>query len=209
LANRLGISSATVKTWLGLTEAPKEIQKMIAPAQVERRGTPEGKIDYTTAATIMRRIPEPERQVELSQKLASEGMSQKLARQVIEEASKSPEKKIEEILTQIKEEPQELVFEPNDMEPVLKGAKTQISSPSTPDPKIKTGVIVQASVYVPHFADLRIVSVERKRLRYFDEEDVKREGYSSLAEFKRAWKKKHGEFNDDELVHIIHFEKIE
>jgi ParB family chromosome partitioning protein len=209
LANRLGISSATVKTWLGLTEAPKEIQKMIAPAQVERRGTPEGKIDYTTAATIMRRIPEPERQVELSQKLASEGMSQKLARRVIDEASKSPEKKIEEILTQIKEEPQELVFEPNDMEPVLKGAKTQISSPSTPDPKIKTGVTVQASVYVPHFADLRIVSVERKRLRYFDEEDVKREGYSSLAEFKRAWKKKHGEFNDDELVHIIHFEKIE
>ena len=209
LANRLGVSSATVKTWLGLTEAPKEIQRMVAPAQVERRGTPEGKIDYTTATTIMRRIPEPERQVELSQKLASEGMSQKLARRVIEEAAKSPEKKIEEILTAIKEEPQELVFEPNDMELVLKGAKTQTSSKSPPDPKIKTGVTVQASVYVPHFAELRVVSVERKRLRYFDEEDAKREGYSSLTEFKRAWKKKHSVFDEDELVHIIHFEKIE
>jgi hypothetical protein len=61
---------------------------------------------------------------------------------------------------------------------------------------------------VPHFADLRIVSVERKRLRYFDEEDAKREGYSSLAEFKRAYKKKHGELNGDELMHIIHFENI-
>jgi ParB family chromosome partitioning protein len=209
LANRLGVSSATVKTWLGLTEAPKEIQRMVAPAQVERRGTPEGKIDYTTATTIVRRIPEPERQVELSQKLASEGMSQKLARRVIEEAAKSPEKKIEEILTAIKEEPQELIFEPSDMESVLKGAKTQISSSSAPDQKIKTGATVQASVYVPHFADLRVVSVERKRLRYFDEEDAKREGYLSLAEFKRAWKKKHGGFNDDELVHIIHFEKME
>jgi hypothetical protein len=205
----LGVSSGTVKTWLGLTEAPKEIQRMVAPAQVERRGTPEGKIDYTTATTIMRRIPEPEKQIEISQKLASEGMSQKLARRVIEEAAKSPEKKIEEILTAIKEEPQELVFEPNDMDPILKGTKTQISSPHAPDPKIKTGVNVQASVYVPHFADLRIVSVERKRLRYFDEEDAKREGCSSLAEFKRAWKKKHGEFNGDELVHIIHFEHIE
>jgi ParB family chromosome partitioning protein len=209
LANRLEVSPATIKTWLGLTEAPKEIQKMVAPVQVERRGIPEGKIDYTTATTIIRQIPEPHRQVELSQKLASEGMSQKLARRVIEEASKSPEKKIEEILAAVKEEPQELFFEPNDMEPVLKGAKAQISSPSAPDAKIKTGVTVRASVYMPHFADLRVVSVERKRLRYFDGEDARREGYSSLAEFKRAWKKKYGEFKENELVHIIHFEKIQ
>lgn len=209
LANRLGLSPATVKTWIALTAAPKEIQKMVAPVQVERKGTPEGKIDYTTATTIMRRIPEPEKQAELAQKLASEGMSQKLARRVIEEAAKSPEKKIEEILMEIKEEPYELPFEPNDMEPVLKGAKTQMISRSPPSPKIKTGSTVHASVYVPHFADLRIVSIERKRLRYFDEEDAKREGYASLAEFKRAWNKKHGEFDEDELVHIIHFQRIE
>jgi len=206
LANRLSVSSATVKTWLSLTEAPKEIQKMVAPAQVERKGTPEGKIDYTTATTIMRRIHEPERQVELSEKLASEGISQKLARRVIEEAAKSPERKIEEILTEIKAEPNELTFEPNDMEPILAGAKTQISSRSAPSSRIKTGETVHASVYVPHFADLRIISVERKRLRYFDEEDAKREGHSNLAEFKRAWKKKHREWNDDELVHIIRFQ---
>jgi len=209
LANRLGLSAATLKTWLALTEAPKEIQKMVAPAQVERRGTPEGKIDYTTATTIVRRIAEPERQVELSEKLASEGMSQKLARRVIEEAAKSPEKKIEEILTEIKAEPFELTFEPNDVEPILMGAKTQMTSRSPPSPKMKTGDTVQASVYVPHFADLRIVSIERKRLRYFDQDDAKREGYTSLAEFKRTWKKKHGEWNDDELVHIVHFQRVE
>jgi ParB/RepB/Spo0J family partition protein len=209
LAQRLSLSSATVKTWLALTEAPKEIQKIVAPAQVERRGTPEGKIDYTTATTIMRRIPEPERQVELSEKLASEGMSQKLARRVIEEAVKSPEKKIEEILTEIKAEPYELAFEPNDVEPILNGMKTQLASRTLPSSRIKTGDTVHASVYVPHFADLRIVSIERKRLRYFDEEDAKREGYSSLTEFKRAWKKKHGEWDNDELLHIVHFQKIE
>jgi len=209
LANRLGLSPATVKTWIALTEAPKEIQKMVAPVQVERKGTPEGKIDYTTATAIIRRIPEPEKQAELAQKLASEGMSQKLARRVVEEAAKSPEKKIEEILMEIKEEPYELTFEPNDMEPVLRGAKTQMISRSPPSPKIKTGSTVHASVYVPHFADLRIVSIERKRLRYFDEDDAKMEGYANLAEFKRAWKKKHGEFDEDELVHIIHFQRIE
>ncbi len=181
LAKRLGLSPSTVKTWLELTKAPKEIQRMVAPARVERRGTPEGKIDYTTATTIMRRIPEPERQVELGQKLASEGMSQKLARRVIDEAAKSPGKKVEEILMQIKEEPYELTFEPNDMNPILKGTKTQTVSRNAPDPKIKTGATVTASIYVPHFADLCIVSIERKRLRYFDEEDAKREGYSGLA----------------------------
>ncbi len=209
LAKRLGLSPATVKTWLQLTQAPKQIQKMVAPAQVERRGTPEGKIDYTTARTIMRRIPEPERQVELGEKLASEGMSQKLARRVIEEAAKAPERKVEDILQEIQAEPSELFFEPSEMEPVVKGAKTQTVSRSAPDPKIKTGATVHASVYVPRFASLRIVSVERKRLRFFDADDAKKEGYSSLAEFRRAWKNRYGKWDDDELVHTISFQKIE
>jgi hypothetical protein len=181
---------------------------MVAPAQIERRGTPEGKIDYTTARTIMRRIPEPERQVELGEKLASEGMSQKLARRVIEEAAKAPERKVEDILQEIQAEPPELFFEPGDMEPVAKGAKTQMVSRNAPDPKIKAGATVHASVYVPRFASLRIVSVERKRLRFFDGDDAKREGYPSLAEFKRAWKTRYGEWNDNELVHITSFQKV-
>jgi len=208
LAKRLGLSPTTVKTWLGLTKAPEEIQRIVAPAQVERRGTQEGKIDYTTATTIMRRITEPERQVELGQRLASEGMSQKLARRVIDEIAKSPKKKVEDILMEIKEEPPELIFEPDDMEPILRGAKTQLTSRSAFDHKIKVGADVQASVYAPHFADLRIVSMERKRLKYYDEEDAKREGYTSLPEFKRAWKKRRGEFDDNELVHVIRFQKV-
>jgi len=207
LAKRLSLSSATVKTWLQLTKAPAEIQSMVAPAQVERRGTPEGKIDYTTARTIMRRIPEAERQVELGEKLASEGLSQKLARRVIEEAAKSPEREVGEILAEVKAEPSELFFEPADLEPVVKGGKTQITSRSAPDSRIKNGAMVHASIYVPRFADLQVVSVERKRLRFFDAEDAKREGYSSLAEFKRAWKNKHGEWDDKELVHIVSFRK--
>jgi len=209
LSKRLGLSSATVKTWMQLTKAPREIQSMVAPAKVERRGTPEGKIDYTTARTIMRRIPETERQVELGEKLASEGLSQKLARRVIEEAAKSPERKVEEILTEIKAEPSELFFEPADVEPIVKGDKTQATSRNAPDPRIKTGATVHASIYMPHFADLQIVSVERKRLRFFDIEDARREGYSSLAEFKKAWKSKHGEWDADELVHIISFRKAQ
>ncbi len=207
LAQRLGLSSSTVKTWLQLTGAPKEIQSMVAPAQVERKGTPEGKIDYTTARTIIRQIPETERQIELGERLASEGLSQKLARKVIEEAAKAPERKVEDILAEVKAEPSELFFEHADLEPVVKGGKTQITSRSAPDPRIKAGTMVQASIYVPRFADLQIVSVERKRLKFFDAEDARREGYSSVSEFKRAWKNKYGEWDDNELVHIISFRK--
>ena len=109
---------------------------------------------------------------------------------------------------EIKEEPPELIFEPNDMEPISTGAKSQLASRSAFDHKIKVGADVQASVYAPHFADLRIVSMERKRLKYYDEEDAKREGYTSLPEFKRAWKKRRGEFDDNELVHVIRFQKV-
>ena len=209
VAKRLGLSPATVKTWLQLTAAPKEIQSMVAPAQVERRGTPEGKIDYTTARTILRRIPGKERQIELGEMLASEGLSQKLARRVIEEAAKAPEREVEDILTQIRVEPAELFFEPKEMTAITEGMKTQTVSRSAPDPGVKAGETVHASVYVPRFASLRIVSVERKRLRFFDAEDAKKEGYASLAEFKRAWKNKYGKWDDDELVHIVNFEKVE
>lgn len=208
LANRLGLSGSTVKTWINLTEAPKEIQRMVAPSQVERKGTPEGKIDYTTATTIVRKIPEPERQVELGEKLASSGMSQRLARRVIEEAAKFPEKKLEEVLKEIREEPYELMFEPTDIQPILQGEKIQTVSRTAPNQKVKAGATVQASVYMPHFADLRIESIERKKLRYFDEEDAKKEGYNSLTEFKRTWKKKHGEWNEDELAYVVHFQRI-
>jgi ParB family chromosome partitioning protein len=209
VAKRLGLSPATVRTWLQLTAAPKEIQSMVAPAQVERRGTPEGKIDYTTARTILRRIPEKERQIELGERLASEGLSQKLARRVIEEAAKAPEREVEDILTQIRAEPAELFFEPQEMDPITKGMKTQTVSRTALDSSVKAGETVHASVYVPRFASLRIVSVERKRLRFFDAEDAKKEGYASLAEFKRAWKNKYGKWDDDELVHIVNFEKVE
>jgi hypothetical protein len=55
---------------------------------------------------------------------------------------------------------------------------------------------------------LRITSVERKRLKYFDEQDAQREGGYTLAEFKRLWRKLNGEWDENQFVHVVHFEKL-
>jgi len=91
---------------------------------------------------------------------------------------------------------------------LLDGAKTQTSRIGLPDAKIKAGVIVHATVLEPHIADLRIMSIERKKLRYFDEQDAMREGGYTLEEFRRKWRKMHGEWDENQLVYVIHFEKI-
>jgi hypothetical protein len=50
--------------------------------------------------------------------------------------------------------------------------------------------------------------VERKRLKYFDKEDARREGGYSLEEFRKMWIENHGEWDEDQLVYIIRFEKV-
>ena len=67
---------------------------------------------------------------------------------------------------------------------------------------------MRAAIYEPHVADLRITSIERKRLKYFNEEDAKREGGYTLKEFKHKWKETHGEWDENQLVYVIHFEKV-
>jgi hypothetical protein len=44
-------------------------------------------------------------------------------------------------------------------------------------------------------------------LRYFDEEDAEREGGYTLEEFRKKWKKSHGDWDESQLVYVIHFEK--
>jgi hypothetical protein len=114
---------------------------------------------------------------------------------------------MQEVIKEVAEMPYELSFRLENVQPILSGVKTQVTKKGIPDSKIKTRATVHAAVWEPHFADLRIVSVERKRLKYFTEEDAKAEGGCTLEEFKKTWKKQHGEWNENELVYTIHFQK--
>jgi ParB family chromosome partitioning protein len=207
LAKKIGVSGDTVSLWLRTVEVvPKEAQKYVAPATVSGQ-VPEGKIDFLTAVKVGRSVEEPEKRLEIIRTLAEKRLPAKDRDQVIKKIAREPEKPIEEAIKEVADAPYELQLTAEDKKPILDGAKTQISRISIPDPKLKTGTVVHATIWEPHVADLRIISIERKRLKYFDEEDAKREGGYTLEKFKKMWKETHGEWDENQLVYVIHFEK--
>jgi ParB family chromosome partitioning protein len=208
IAEKIGVSRDAVSLWLQSVEVvPKEVQTLVAPSSISGH-VPEGKIDYATAVRAGRKIREPERQVEVIKKLAEQRLPIRERTQIIERMAREPEKSIEEVIQEVVESPHDLLFNGIDRRPILEGKKTQTSRITIPDPKIKAGAVVHASISEPHFAELKITSIERKRLRYFNEEDAAHEGGYTLKEFKKIWRETYGDWNEDQLVYIIHFERI-
>lgn len=207
VGKKVGVSADTVGNWLKLTEAPSEIQRMVAP--VDKAGVPRelGKLDYSTALSITRQIQKPERQVEVAREIANRPIHGRRAREIVGKAAAEPEKPVEEIMKEAIEEPLEFNFMAEDKDPILKGSKTQITRVNPLDSRIKAGSVVRATVMEPNFASLRVVSIERKRLKYFTEDDAKAEGGYTLDQFRRAWRHRHGEWSENLLVYVMRFEK--
>jgi ParB family chromosome partitioning protein len=208
LAKKIGVSADAVSLWLRTVEVvPLEAQKYVAPSTVSGH-VPEGKIDYLTAVRVGRSVEQPEKRVEVIRQLAEKRLPVKERSQVIKQVVREPEKPIEKVIEEVEEAPIEMQFAAFDKKPLLEGTKTQTSRTSIPDPKIKAGTVVHAAIWEPRVAELRITSVERKKLKYFDKEDAKREGGYNLEEFKKIWKETHGEWEEDQLVYMIRFEKV-
>lgn len=209
IAEKIGMSPETVSTWLRTVEVvPEEAQHYIAPASISGE-VPEGKIDYQTAVKVGRSIQEPEKRVEVIKKLAEKRLPLKDRSQVIERVVLEPEKSVDEVIEEVARSPFTLHFTAEDKRSIIDGRKTQTSTPEAPDPKVKVGATVHAAIWEPHIAELRITSVERKKLRYFNEEDAAREGGYTLAQFKKKWKETNGQWDENQLVYAIRFEKTE
>jgi hypothetical protein len=208
MAKRIGIGSNAVSLWLRSVEVvPQEAQKYVAPSTISGQ-VPEGKIDYQTAVKVGRSVEEPDKKVEVIKKLVEKRLPTKERDEVIKKLAREPDKPIEEVIKEVTEAPCELEFLAEDKKPLLDGTKTQTSRADMPNSKIKAGTMVHAVIWEPHVIDLRIKSIERKRLRYFDDDDAKREGGFTLDEFKRRWRKTHGEWDENQLVYVIHFESV-
>jgi len=208
IAEKIGVSTDTVNNWLKLTTAPSEILKLITP--LDKTGVPRelGKLDYSTALTITRKIEEPARQVEVAKEIATKPIHGRKAREVVAKAAKEPERAIEDIVAETLDEPYELLFRATDKEPILDGVKTQTTGVMAPDSRVRADSVVFATVMEPRFAELRVTSVERKRLKYFTEEDAQAEGGYTLEQFKENWERKHGEWDEQQLVYITRFERV-
>jgi len=207
VAEKIGVSPEAVSTWLRTTEVvPEEAQNYVAPSTISGE-VPEGKIDYQTAVRVGRSIREPEKRVEVIKKLAEKRLPVKDRTQVIERLVLEPEMSVDEAIEEVSEQPYVLHFPAEDKERIVDGTKTQTSMTEVPDQKLKVGAQVHAAIWEPRIADLHITSVERKKLRYFNEEDAKRDGGCTLAQFKKRWKETNGQWDDDQLVYIIRFER--
>jgi ParB family chromosome partitioning protein len=208
LAQKIGISAETINNWIRLTTAPPAIQDMIAPT--EKAGVPRelGKLDYTTALSIARRIPEPERQVEIAKEIAERPVHGRMARKAVALAAEEPDKPAQEVVSEIIQAPYELIFTAGDKERILKGRQTQTTRPTLPDSSLRVGGKAYATVVEHRFADLQIASIQRKRLKFYDEKDAAAEGGYTLAGFKEVWIEKHGEWNENQLVYLISFQRV-
>jgi len=212
LAKRIGVEPPTVRTWMRTLNMPEELQEMVAPRETQR--VPEGKIDFRTALEITQRIREPERQVEVAERLASEPLPRQVRDEVIRRAASEGRPQADgrqsevrqdlgEIVQEVTRETRPIVaFSHRHYKAILEGTKTQTTR-RRPDSQIEQGSIVRAAV--SHFADLEIMGLERKRLGEFTEADARREGDYTLPEFKDYWRRAYGEWNPDEVVHLIRF----
>ena len=208
LAERVGVSPGSISNWLKLTEAPEEIQRLVTSP--EKAGVPRdlGKLDYSTAVTITRQIEDEDRQIEAAKEIAASPVHGRRARKVVEMAADDQDMSVREIISEVVDEPCELYFSCRNRDGVLEGKRTQITQLDAPDRRISTGAVVHATVREPGFADLMVTSLERKRLKHFTEEDALAEGGYSLAEFKELWKAKYGDWDENQLVHVIRFRKV-
>ncbi|MBS7623562.1 ParB/RepB/Spo0J family partition protein [Candidatus Bathyarchaeota archaeon] len=209
VGKHVGLSALTIRDWLKLVTAmPRKVQRMVAPETASRR-VPEGKIEYTTAVRIARKIKEPHKQLKVAETLLRRGIRGAKARSIVTEVAKRPEKPIEEIVKEVIEKPASIPFRLNAVEPILNQAKTQICLRGL-DSRIRRDSIVHADLYEPKFAELKVKEVLRKRLGDFTEEDVKREGGLTMEQFKRQWEEMYGEgsWDNDERVDIVRFEVV-
>jgi len=209
LARKVGVSVDAISLWLRATDViPREAQEFVAPSTASRQ-IPEGKIDYLTAVRVGRSVKQRGKRVELIKKLAEKRFPSKERIQIVKKIAEEPDRSIEEVIDEVIETPYEMQFTAEDKKALLEGTKTQITSISMPNPKVKTGAIVQATIREPNVTSLLITSVERKRLKYFGEDDAKREGGHTLRQFKKTWIKAHGEWDESQLIYVVRFEKTE
>lgn len=100
-----------------------------------------------------------------------------------------------------------LPFRANHIDLIRAGVKVQTSR-QRPPVELKAGDVVDAVLWNPNAAKLKVVSVEKKRLGDFTEDDAQREGGYTLEEFKDVWIKINGKWNDNQTVTVIQFEKV-
>ena len=101
-----------------------------------------------------------------------------------------------------------LLFKPEHVGLILSGRKTQTRRVWKKS-RAKVGAVHKAktALFSPdHFALIRITGLRRERLGDITLEDVRREGYDTLEEFKEVWIRINKSWNQELEVYVVSFE---
>lgn len=93
---------------------------------------------------------------------------------------------------------------------ILEGTKTQTRRPSwEAGPDVGDFVTLRScSSRDRPYGMLEILDVRLQRLRDLTQEDVEREGFRSIGEFRKAWGKIYGETDERETVVVYEFRLV-
>jgi ParB-like chromosome segregation protein Spo0J/uncharacterized protein YqfB (UPF0267 family) len=207
LAQALGFSDRRIAQWIELyqtsCEAASHLKERIAKFEPKKKE--KKTIAPSTFQEIMRsKVLEPEEKEEVIIRAADLNLPRSRVRRILKLI---PEHGIEgafEIVCPI-ERPKVLPFQSYFIIPILSGQKVQTARGKSYGFKEGDEILAKAD----YFAKLRITKVEKKRLEEFSEEDAKREGCSSLEEFREIWKQINGDWNPKKEVYVYRFKITE
>jgi len=101
-----------------------------------------------------------------------------------------------------------LLFKRHHIKKILRGEKTQTRRVSQRKYKVGKVYGVRDRWYGQPKARILITRRFRQRLGDITEEDVRKEGYSSLEEFKKAWEEIHGVWDPEDIVWVYEFKNV-
>lgn len=202
IARRIGVEPDTIRAWVRTLDLPEEIRERIAPRETQR--VPRGKIAYRTALEVAQRISDPERQVEMVQRLADEPVPGAVVQEILRRAATESPTDVTQLVQEASEETRPtLTFNHRNYKAIVAGEKTQTTRRRL-DPALRPGTMVRGAV--SYFADLEITEVIRKRLAELTQEDARREGGYTLEQFRDMWERQIGPWDPDEVVYLVQFQ---
>ena len=101
------------------------------------------------------------------------------------------------------------IFRREDIEKIRTGRKTMTRRIHKREWRVGRTYMVRDSPYSRSRLRIRILRKFRQKLGEISEEDIRKEGYSSLEEFKEVWTRIYGEWNPEQVVTAYEFEVVE
>jgi hypothetical protein len=99
------------------------------------------------------------------------------------------------------------------LESVLSGKKTQTRRRIKPDKKFiyKVGrtYAVQPKRGQPAVARFEAIAIRKQRLGGMTHEEALAEGFASVADYQKLWRRQYGSFDPDEEVWVIEFKLLQ